>query len=245
LLDAAYPESRFANIQVLGIEELIALVDLSGPVLLDLLTPPTRAWMASLARRREYADGELVHARGDAMPTMEVVISGSMKLVRLRQDGSLSFVTMVGPGQHVADVLMLGSEPRTHNAVAVGTVTIDHYDHDAFQELVARPEVLLALYRIAGIRLNAAIAMIDDLRTLSREAHLAKLLLTFTSGSAADQAIGVVQEDLASILGISAMTLAKSLALFKSEGLIETGYRQVRVTDRKRLRQWLAAHEPD
>jgi hypothetical protein len=41
------------------------------------------------------------------------------------------------------------------------------------------------------------------------------------------------------------MTLAKSLALLKREGLIETGYRQVRVTDREKLRRWLAVHEPD
>jgi CRP/FNR family transcriptional regulator, cyclic AMP receptor protein len=221
------------------------LVNLSGPVLLDMVSPTTREWMAALGRRRDYADGELVHARGDPRPSMDVVISGSIKLLRLRQDGSQSFVTLIGPGQHVADVLMLESQPRTHNAVASGAVTIDHYDQEAFEQLIASPEVLLALYKIAGIRLNAAIAMVDDLRTLSREAHLAKLLLTVTSKTAPGDAIGVIQEDLASILGVSAMTVAKSLALLKREGLIETGYRQVRVPDRARLRNWLAAQEPD
>ncbi len=221
------------------------MVNLSGPVLLDLIAPATRAWMAALARRRDYADGEQLHARGDRNPTMDVVISGSIRLVRLRQDGSQSFVTMIGPGQHVADILMLGREPRTHNVVASGGATVDHYDLEAFEQLIAQPEVLLALYRVAGIRLNAAIAMVDDLRTLSREAHLAKLLLTLTSNTAAGDAVEAVQEDLASILGVSAMTLAKSLALLKREGLIETGYRQVRVSDRKRLKQWLATQEPD
>jgi CRP/FNR family cyclic AMP-dependent transcriptional regulator len=74
---------------------------------------------------------------------------------------------------------------------------------------------------------------------------LAKLLLTLTSNAAAGDAVGVVQEDLASILGVSAMTLAKSLARLKREGLIETGYRQVRVPDRARLKRWLASQEPD
>lgn len=221
------------------------MVNLSGPVLLDLLTPATRAWMETLGKRRDYADGELVHARGDAEPSMDVVISGSIKLVRLRQDGSQSFVSRIGPGQHVADILMLERQSRTHNAVASGAVTIDHYDWKAFEQLIARTEILLALYRIAGIRLNAAIAMVDDLRTLSREAHLAKLLLTVTSSKGTGDAVGVVQEDLAAVLGVSAMTLAKSLALLKREGLVETGYRQIRVPDRARLRRWLSAQEPD
>lgn len=221
------------------------MVNLSGPVLLDMLSPALREWMAALAVRREYADGEQLHARGDRKPSMDVVISGSIRLVRLRLDGSQSFITTIGPGQHVADVLMLGGEARTHNVVASGAATVDHYDLAAFEQLITQPEVLLALYRVAGFRLNAAIAMVDDLRTLSREAHLAKLLLTLTSDATAGDAVEVVQEDLASILGVSVMTLAKSLALLKREGLIETGYRQVRVPDRKRLKQWLATQEPD
>jgi CRP/FNR family transcriptional regulator, cyclic AMP receptor protein len=221
------------------------LVNLSGPVLLDIIPPAAREWMATLARRHDYADGELIHARGDSAPSMDVVISGNVRLVRLRRDGSQSFVSTIGPGQQVADILMLGGEPRTHNAFAAGAVTIDHYDNEAFAQLIARPEILLALYRIAGIRLNAAIAMVDDLRTLSREAHLAKLLLTLTSGSAPSVSVGVVQEDLASILGVSAMTVAKSLGRLKREALIETGYREIRVTDRAKLKQWLAAQEPD
>jgi CRP/FNR family transcriptional regulator, cyclic AMP receptor protein len=234
-----------ANIQVLGIEEHFALVNLSGPILLDMLSPATREWMATLAKRRDYADGELVHARGDATPSMGVVLSGSIRLVRLRRDGSRSFVSMIGPGQQFADVLMFGGEPRTHHAVAAGAVTICHYDLEAFEQLIARPEILLALYQVAAFRLNAAIAMVDDLRTLSREAHLAKLLLTLTSKASAGDTVGVVQEDLAAILGVSAMTLAKSLGLLKREGLIETGYREVRVPDRSRLKQWLATQESD
>jgi CRP/FNR family transcriptional regulator, cyclic AMP receptor protein len=221
------------------------LVDLSGPSLLDLLTPSTREWMAGLARRREYADGELVHARGDREASMYVVVRGAIRLVRIRRDGSQSFISKIGPGQHVADILLLANLPRTHTALAVGAVTIDHYDRAAFDQLIERHEVLLALYRIAGTRLGAALTMVDDLRTLSREAHLAKLLLAVTSNAKTGDALGVVQEDLASILGVSAMTVAKSLALLKGLGLIETGYRQVRVPDRARLRQWLAAQEPD
>ena len=44
---------------------------------------------------------------------------------------------------------------------------------------------------------------------------------------------------------VEAAIAAKSLALLKREGLVETGYRQIRVPDRARLRRWLSAQEPD
>ena len=152
---------------------------------------------------------------------------------------------MIKPGQHFGDILMLESELRTHNAIAVGDVTIDHYDAAAFAQLMARNEVLVALYKIAGLRLGRALAMVDDLRTVPREGHLAKLLLSLAPTADAQGKIACVQEDLAGILGASPMTLAKALTKLRNDGLIETGYRYVRILDQRGLRRWLRALELD
>lgn len=176
---------------------------------------------------------------------MCIVICGRVRLVRVRSNGAESFVSTINPGQHFADVLMLGREVRTHNAMAVGEVTIDHYDVAAFNQILTRNDVLLALYRITGLRMARALAMIDDLRTLPREAHLAKLLVTLAPTADSSGKIACVQEDLAGILGVSSMTLAKALATLKRAGLIETGYRYVRICDAKALRAWLRQHESE
>jgi hypothetical protein len=42
------------------------------------------------------------------------------------------------------------------------------------------------------------------------------------------------------MLGTSTMTLSKCLAALKRQGLIETGYRVLRIPDPPRLRSWLA-----
>lgn len=221
------------------------MVDLSGPALYDLIGPSTREWMTGLARRRDYGDGTTVHVRGDPAPTMDVVIQGKLRLVRFRSDGSQSFVSTIRQGQHLADILMLGKFSRSHTAMAIGPVTIDHFDSAAFAQLMNCDEVLRALYTIAGHRLAAAIAMVDDLRTLPRTTHLAKLLLALSGRAGSDGVVGVVQEDLAAIIGVSAMTLAKALTVLKREGLIETRYRQIRVPDQALLADWLARNEPD
>lgn len=219
------------------------MVDLSGPSLYDLIGPSTREWMTGLARRRDYRDGITVHVRGDPDPTMDVVILGKIRLSRFRSNGSQSFVSMIQSGQHFADILLLSGFPRSHTAIAVGPVTIDHFDSAAFVKLLDCDEVLRALYTIAGHRLAAAISMVDDLRTLPRTAHLAKLLLGQSARAGSDGVVGVVQEDLAAIIGVSAMTLAKSLAVLKREGLVETRYRQIRIPDRALLAKWLERYE--
>ena len=151
-------------------------------------------------------------------------------------------MTVVGAGQHFADVLMFTRRTRTHRAIAQGATELDIYDRSAFERIMERPAIVRALYQVTAERLVGTMNMLDDVRSLSREAHLAKLLLHLHRRSTSDS-IECVQDDLAGLLGVTTMTVAKALRLLREQGLIETGYRRVRVTDPARLRVWLNAQE--
>lgn len=201
--------------------------------------------MAGFARRSSYADGEYIHVRGDTNTSMDVVIEGQIRLVRLRPDGTETIATTINPGQHFADIVMLGDFHRSHSAIAVGRTVVDHYNKAAFAQLIQNHEVLFALYKIACYRLAMTISSVDDLRSLSRDTHLGKMLYALSAKAGCAEWFDIVQEDLASLLGVSSTTIAKSLSRLKREGLIETGYRKIRVPDRKALRAWVDREQAD
>lgn len=120
-----------------------------------------------------------------------------------------------------------------------GNVTINHYDKAAFAKILNRPDIVLALYRITAGRLVGAMTMVDDLRSLSPEEHLAKVLLHLRTRDE-NPRVACSQEELAALIGVSPMTLANALAMLRREGLIETGYRTIRLPDPAGLRRWLA-----
>lgn len=209
-------------------------------VLLDLLSPEAGQWLAKQGQRKSYADGALVHNRGDPNPAMGVVISGQVRLFRLRPNGAHTFVSMIQSGAHYGDILLFRGKLRTHDAMAIGTTVVDHYSSDDFTKILKHHEIIQALYKITAIRLGRSLAMADDLRVLPRDAHLAKVLL-YQEGMRGDQDwFACVQEDLAGLIGVTPMTLSKSLARLRDEGLIETGYRKIRVIDDAALRNWLS-----
>jgi len=215
------------------------MIDLAGEVLLDMLGTPERNWLAQIGQRRNFADGELIHNRGDVADAMGIVIKGQVKLVRLGANGAQTFVSMVREGQHFGDILLLGSFRRSHDAFAVGVVEIDYYDQAAFETLQGNPEVIKALYRITALRLGGSMTMSDDLRSLPRDVHLAKILVAMWRRSGGETSFACTQDDLASLLGTSMMSLSKHLVALKALGLVETGYRQVRIVDPDRLRIWI------
>jgi CRP/FNR family cyclic AMP-dependent transcriptional regulator len=213
------------------------MTDLAGPSLLAILSSAEREWLAGQGRRRVFADGAVVHERGDPNPEMAIVITGRVRLVRLRHNGQEGIISTVGPGQHYADVLMFRRQKRTHRAIAEGATELDLYDLSAFERIMGRAEIVRALYRITAERLIGTLNMLDDVRSLGREAHLAKLLLHLHV-RADDEPIECVQDDLAGLLGVTTMTVAKGLRALREAGLIETGYRKVRVLDPAGLRAW-------
>ena len=215
------------------------MIALAGEVLLDMLSPIAREWLAQLGQRRSYADGELIHNRGDSADSMAVVIRGQVKLVRLQEDGRHTFVSVIRAGQHYGDIVLLGQRRRSHDAIAEGEVEIDHFDMAAFERILGNQEVVRALYRITALRLRGSMTMSDDLRSLPREVHLAKILLSMWQSESGQTVFNCTQEDLAGLLGTSVMSLSKYLTMLKQAGLVETGYRQVAIVDPKQLKQWL------
>lgn len=208
-------------------------------VLFDLLSPEARQWLASQGHRRSYEDGGLIHVRGDPELAMGLVVSGKVKLYRLRPNGAHTFVSMIKAGAHYGDIVLFRGKERTHDAMAIGPTVVDHYSRAAFARMLENVEVVTALYRITAIRLGRAMAMSDDLRVLPRDVHLAKVLFNQWRQRGNHDWIVCVQEDLAGMIGVTTMTLSKSLARLRDAGLIETGYRKIRINNGDVLKAWL------
>ncbi len=218
--------------------------DFGIPALTGLLAPEELAWLASLGKRQSYADGETIHEQGNPNPGMGIVVSGQMKMIKHRANGQIILETMLYPGQLYGDIPTLFQTRHTHGAIAVGETVIDYYPGPEFRQLLEHPGILRALYQVICFRHFRAIELLDDMRLLPTEVRLAKLLAGMLSKADATGRIECLQEDLANLIGVTSVTLAKAFSALKREQLVETGYRHVRVPDPDSLRLWLAERDP-
>lgn len=220
------------------------MTDHGSPNLLALLTPPEAARLSALCRRQTYRDGEVIHERGDRQLQMGMVIKGSVKLMRLNREGEVAFTMTVHAGQNYGDTVALDRFRRTHRAIAAGETAIDFLSPAALQHILqSEPAIVAALYRVAAHRLIVAVDMIDDLRMLRIEARLAKQLLAMLDPARQTGRVDCLQEDLAQMLGVSSVTIAKGLRMLNRLGMIETGYRHITISDAARLQDWLDAQD--
>jgi CRP/FNR family transcriptional regulator, cyclic AMP receptor protein len=215
-----------------------------APSILALLSEKERTHLAALGKRRTYRDQEVIHERGDAGACLSIVIDGSVSLYRIMSDGSIVFASSVNPGQNYADAATVAGTARTHRAIARGGAVVDHYDPVAFQEILNHhPSIIRALYQVSSYRLNITIEMLDDARILPTRVRLAKMILRLERASSKPGSVPGKQEELAQILGLSTVSVIQNLKLLAAEGLIQTGYREIRVPAVDRLKRWVEVRD--
>ena len=218
--------------------------DLDTPALLPLLPPATREALLAAAVPVHYPDGALVHARGDRKPGLSVVRSGTVRIGNPGADGSYTTTSILGPGHCFGEFTLFADLPRTHDVVAIGDVVIDQISAPRVMALYdADPKLGWALLCLATRRLHALIEFIEDLRRLPLPVQLAKHLLAMTrqhEPATAPASVALVQDDLASMFGVSRVSIGKALRRLAADGLVEIGYGRLTLPDRPRLAEWLA-----
>lgn len=221
------------------------MTDFGVPSLLALVGPAEEAILRSLGTLRSFHDGETVHDRGDSERRFQIVVSGSIRVMRLAPGGQEVVVGAVNAGQNYGDPVDASGEPRILRGVARGDTEVLQFTDGAYRKVLDNLAIVRALYHIAMYRLNRAIETISDQRTMPLEVRVAKLLQSMRVARGGSQRIECVQDELAGLAGVSSVSIAKALGMLRSAGLIESGYRNVTICNVGALDRWIAVHSGD
>ena len=210
---------------------------------MDLLSPRQTAEIAKAATLQRYNDGRLIHSRGDDKPGLSIVKSGAAHAGVYGADGSFVMTSILGPGQTFGEFTLYADLPRTHDISAIGPTEIYQIAGAKFAKLTARdPEIAIALLKASLTRLHIVLEMLDAIRRLPLRERTAKILLSVMRTAGDRHAFACRQSDLAFTIGVSRVSLGKALKELAALGLIELGYGEIRLPNRRKLTDWVARH---
>jgi CRP/FNR family transcriptional regulator len=205
----------------------------------EYLSHTTLAEVLRRSQRRSFAHGQALHLRGDHEAKLCIVADGIVRFGRFQHDGSFKLLAMLGRGAHYGDIA-LQRRAFTQNVYSHGRAEVDVIEAAALEALlVDMPELTLALWRCNTARLNAVLELYDDARTLSVVARLAKVIYVHSGRGQLENGVACNQSDLADLLGVSKVAVGKAIRDLERAGFIQSGYRQVIVLNKPKLKAWL------
>ena len=197
--------------------------------LLPMLSENVRDALIAAGRTMTYSDGQFIHQRGEGSPGLSIILAGRVRFGIYAESGTYIQTRVLGAGHCFGEATLFADAPRAYDADALGDTKIIEVSKARFDDVLEQtPELANALLVTLTTRLYEALEFADDLRALSPELRILKLLRRLThSGGFKDKAIPVRQIDIAYTLGLSRVSVGKALNTLQKQGKVRLGYREV------------------
>jgi len=194
--------------------------------------------------------GDVLFSEGEEGDTVYLVLEGSVKLSRVSADGRETLVAVLTAGQLFGELSLFDPGPRTATATAVTQLETVRLPHDRLMPwLTGKPELTAELMRVLARRLRRTSSIFADLVFVDVPGRVAKQLLELAERFGTELtpagpglpapvhvAHGLVQEELAQLVGASRETVNKALSDFVSRGWVRVEPRATVLLDVARLR---------
>lgn len=213
---------------------------------------PPRLQDGILARAvvRKFAKGQVISVEDSEPDALFAVLDGSIYMVREVGGGEEALIHVGEPGFWYGLHHMLTNTPTVATVVAHTPVRALMLSKSQFDRILAEdPRYYECFARLPLERYALLLRWFAEVRDLAPEARVRTRLASMARLRKQDRpelgaiAIAVSQTDLARIAGISRQTLNAILGKLEKAGLIEVGFRRIRVVDADRLADLSAALE--
>ncbi|MCV6597942.1 MAG: Crp/Fnr family transcriptional regulator [Mangrovicoccus sp.] len=189
------------------------------------------------ARRREFRKGQPIYRAGDGADGLYGLIDGVIEITVPGDDGVEIQIHRADTGFWIGDLALFAEEPRLVSVTAVSDISTLFVPQSFMRDLIKNDMGMLReFYALTHRNFATAFRLLANLSVSQSERRLGLRLLHYSELSTEpDGWLSLSQEDLARLIAVSLPTLQRILRRFVEDGLVEIGYRRLRVLDHPAL----------
>jgi CRP/FNR family cyclic AMP-dependent transcriptional regulator len=211
---------------------------------LGALEPETAGALRSHGVPRRYARGTALFHEGQQADRVMVVLSGTVKLSSVSEEGKEVLLALRGPGDLLGELGALDGRPRSASAIAVEdleALVVPVADFKAFLE--KHPRAALVIVEMLARRLRDADRKRVEFAAQDSMSRVAARIVELSErfGEEHDGVLQIdlpiSQEELAGWTGCSRDSVVKALQAMRGLGWIDTERRRITVRDLDAVRR--------
>lgn len=203
----------------------------------DSLPAALQALILERSRERRFGPGEFLVREGEPGKGMHGLLEGRTRHLRSVGDGDEVLMHVGEPGIWFGEYPLLSGQPSIGSIVAdtaVRTLFLPRAEFDRIVE--AEPRYYRAFNLLQCERFALSYRLVAEARGLPPEdwlhrrlAGVAEVQGRAAAAPAAQTTLAMSQTELANMVGVSRQTLNVLLSRLQARGLVEIGYRKIRL----------------
>ena len=190
-----------------------------------------RAELAPLAAAtvpRSHPAHAIIVREGDRAESLQIVLSGQVKVFVSGDDGREVVLTTMGPGNYFGE-MMLDDELRSASIMTLEPCRVAVVSRDVFRDFLAHhPDASLALIRNLIGRIRAMNERFRDLALLDAYGRVSKLLHSVAHDAGGYRVVdGLTQQDIGDRVGASREMINRVIKELEADGHIRREGRRI------------------
>lgn len=173
--------------------------------------------------RRVFDGGSMIFERGQNPDFLPIIISGSVKMIRMPEPGKEVIIGTFHAGEMFAVPPVFDGEPYPSTAIATERTELLQIGREDFLSLIGEsPEFAFEVISWTCEMLREKTSMIRTLSTASPEHRVGRVLLKLFAESAEDGPvrIPVRRQDIAEMASLTTETTIRVIRRFADHGLV-------------------------
>ncbi|MEL6217771.1 MAG: Crp/Fnr family transcriptional regulator [Pseudomonadota bacterium] len=213
---------------------------------LSTLAPASRQRLSARGRRRAYARGEEIFARGEPGDALLIVETGYLEISVRRPGGRKAILNYVGAGEVIGEITVIDRSARSADVIALEPTTgliVDGRDVRAV--LLEDPVAMMVLLERVCDKLRSTIDAFEALGQREAVRRLARCLVRLgaTFGNQAEPAEPTIlpatisQSDLGDFAGLSRENVNRQIKRWVADGVVALENGRLILRDTEALRE--------
>ena len=188
---------------------------------------PWKAFAEQLPAVR-CSPGHLIYLQGTEPTCFYYLRQGQVKSFIQSSDGAERVLNLYPQGSVFGEAAFFDGLPRMSSAVALTACQLVPMGRDVVKAAVARePELAMAMLQYLARTVRMLSDQVDEMAFRPADQRVARYLLSLPRSP--DGSVSCTQEEIASCVSASRITVSRTLSAFARRGWLRTGYGQVRL----------------
>lgn len=188
---------------------------------------------------KSYAPGQLIYLQGAEAREFYYLMEGTARSFITSPGGAELMLTLHQPGSLMGEASFFDECPRVSSAVAVTPCRVVSVTKNQLDQVFQyHPELAYPMLRYLARTVRMLSDHVDDISFRPADQRLAAALANHAGH---DGVVRYTHEELGNAVGVSRVTVSRTLARFAAKGWLERRYGTVKVLDRAALESFAQA----
>ncbi len=203
------------------------------------LPDDVRGIFESLNSPIKYGKNRLIYLQGESADCFYYLKSGRARIFFSSPDGIEKTLADVEDGCIMGEAAFFDGMPRVSSAVTLSECVLISVDERALTErFKADPSFAMTLLNLQARSIRMLSSQVSSITFLQADCRIARLLIQCRElADGGEYIVRLTHEEIASIIGVSRVTVSKLLNSMRGNGILRTEYRRIVINDLSALFQ--------